>query len=151
MRRSNTSRRTNRSVVPSRSAACSTVNSVSNSGLLVLRRSCSSRCSRGGQLLPGNPSPFTGTGSGRQGQPALALGLVTLAGIGPGGDDDHGLVVLGPAPGIQGNAVAGSAALGEGDPGAAQDREGGRVAPALGRPMAAESEHVRPDPQPQTL
>jgi hypothetical protein len=43
MRRSNTSRRTNRTLVPSRSAACSTDSSVSNSAVSCPTESCSSR------------------------------------------------------------------------------------------------------------
>src|SRR5215216_877760 len=115
MRRSKTSRRTNRTLVPSRSAACSTDSSVSNSGLLVLRRSCGGS-GRGGQLLPGDATVFAGTSGGRQGQPALPLGRIAGAHVGPGGDHDHGLVVLGLAEGVQGDAVAGSTALGKGDP-----------------------------------
>jgi len=116
MRRSNTSRRTNRTLVPSRSAACSTVNSLSNSGGLP---ACGGSCSgsgRSGQLLPGDPAPFPCTGGGRQGQPPLPLGGVAGPDEHPGGDHDDGLVVLGPAPGVQGYAVAGPAVLGEGDP-----------------------------------
>src|ERR671918_527725 len=102
MRRWNTSRRTNRTLVPSRSAACSTVNSVSNSVVSShLRRSCSSRCGRGGQLLPGDASLFACPSGGRKGQPPLPLGLIAGADEHPGGDDHHLVVVLGPAPGIQ--------------------------------------------------
>src|SRR5215213_3169595 len=133
MRRSNTSRRTNRALVPSRSAACSTDSSVSNSGVLPSpTRSSSSRCGRGGQLLPGHPSLFASAGGGRQRQPALTFGLIARADIDPRGDNDHGLVVLGPCPGIKRHAVAGPATLSELHAGLAQHGEGGGVAAALG-------------------
>src|SRR4029450_3562909 len=120
MRRSAISRRTKRTEVPRRSAACSTDSSVSNSGLLVLRRSCGNGGGgRGGQLLAGDAAVFACPRGGRQGQPPLALGLVAGPDVDPGGDDDHGLVVLGPTPTIQGYPVLGSAAPGEGDPGPA--------------------------------
>jgi hypothetical protein len=45
----------------------------------------------------------------------------------------------------------GPATLGEGHPSPAQDRERRRVAAALGRPVAAEPEHVRPRSQPQPV
>src|SRR5919204_2596147 len=130
MRRSAISRRTNRSEVPSRSAACSTVNSVSNfrSFQCAGERSCGSSHGRGGQLLAGDPSSFTGAGGGRQRQPHLALGLVAGADVAPGGDDDGGLVVvLDPAPGVQRYPIASTAALGVGDAGAAQGGHGGGV------------------------
>src|SRR5437773_11549829 len=153
MRRSAISRRTKRSEVPRRSAACSTVNIVSNSdGLPACEGSCSSGgLGRGGQFLPGDPSLFASAGGGRQGKPPLALGLVASANEHPGGNEDHGLVLLGPAPGIQRYAVTGPAALGEGDPGPPQGGEGGRVAAALGRPVPTEAQHVRPGPQPQPV
>src|SRR5262245_27460900 len=80
-----------------------------------------------------------------------SVGRIARADIDPGRDDDHGLVVLRSAPGIQRYAVLGAAALGEGDPGPPQYSEGGGVAAALGRPVTAEPEHVRPGPQPQPL
>ena len=51
----------------------------------------------------------------------------------------------------RGTPSLGAAALGEGDPGPAQGAHGGGVAAALGRPVAAEPEHVRPGPQPQPV
>jgi hypothetical protein len=51
----------------------------------------------------------------------------------------------------QGHAVLSAAALGEGDSGPPQDGHGGRIAAALGRPMAPEPEHVRPRPSPEAL
>src|SRR4029453_18217261 len=117
MRPSNPSRRTNRTLVPSRSAACSTDSSVSNSGGLPL--ACGGACSGsgcGGQLLPGDATVFAGTSGCREGQPPLPLGRIARAHVGPGGNDDDGLVVvLGAAPGVQGHAVLGGAAPGAGD------------------------------------
>src|SRR5512132_4636284 len=133
MRRSMTSRRMCRGVVPSRSAASSNVNSLSILAILPLLGG-----GHGAKFLAGNSSLFTGTRGGRQGQPALPLGRIARAHVDPGGDDDHGLIVLGLVPGIQRDTVASPAPLGEGDPGPAQDGEGGRVAAALGRPMPAE-------------
>src|SRR5512132_975470 len=130
MRRSAISRRTNRTEVPRRSAASSTDSIVSNSGGLpsACGGSCSSGSGRGSQLLPGDPPLFAGTGGRRQGQPPFPLGLIASADVDPGCDDDDRLVVLGPAPGVQGHAVLGAAALGEGDPGPPQDGHGGGVA-----------------------
>src|SRR4030095_2327811 len=133
MRRSNTSRRTNRTLVPRCSAACSTDSSVSNSGGLPL--ACGGSCSGsgcGGQLLPGDATVFAGTSGCREGQPPLPLGRIARAHVDPGGNDDDGLVVaLGSAPSVQGHAVLGAAALGEGDPGPPQHGHGGGVAAAL--------------------
>src|SRR5215211_4062318 len=118
MRRSNTSRRTNRAEVPRRSAAWSTDSSVSNSGWppSACGGSCSNGSGCGGQLLPGNPSLFAGTSRCRQGQPALPLGRVPDPDPDPGGDDNHGLVVLGSPPSIEGDAIAGPSPLGKRDP-----------------------------------
>src|SRR5215208_4164462 len=146
MRRSTTSRRRCRGVVPSRSAASSNVISLSILAILLLL--CGGH---GGQLLAGHRSLFAGTSRGRQGQPALPLGLIARAHVHPGRNDDYGLVVLGSTPRIQGHVVASPPSLGEGDPGPAQDTEGGRVAAALGRPVPTEPQHVRPSPQPQPL
>src|SRR5829696_6502008 len=71
----------------------------------------------GPHFLPGDPAPFAGARGGRQGQPPLALRLVAGADVDPGGDDDHGLVVLGLAEGVQGKTAARTAAFGVGDPG----------------------------------
>jgi Glyoxalase-like domain len=79
--------------------------------------------------VPGRPP--TGLATARP-------GLVATADMDPGGDDHHLVVVLGPAQGVQGHAVSGPAALGEGNPGPTQQGEGGRVAAALGRPVAPE-------------
>src|SRR5215218_8323028 len=128
MRRSMTSRRMCRGVVPSRSAASSKVISLSILAILLLL--CGGH---GAKFLAGHRSLFASAGSGRQRQPPLALGRIARAHVHPGGDHDGGLVVLGPTPGIQSNAVAGPAALGEGDPSPAQDTEGGRIPAALGR------------------
>src|SRR4029450_416566 len=115
MRRSRTSRRMCRGVVPSRSAASSNVNSLSILAILLLL------CGGHGAKFLARPPPLSaGAGGGRQRQPPLPLGLIARAHVHPGSDHDGGLVVLGPTPGIQGNAVAGSAALGEGGPGAAR-------------------------------
>src|SRR5512132_4202899 len=135
MRRSMTSRRMCRGVVPSRSAASSNVSSLSILAVLLLLGG-----SHSPKFLAGHLPLFASPGGGRQRQPPLALGLIARAHVHPGGDHDGGLVVLGPPPGIQGNAVAGPAALGEGDPGPTQDTEGGRIPAALGRPMATEAE-----------
>src|SRR5215218_1209222 len=136
MRRSRTSRRMCRGVVPSRSAASSNVSSLSILAVLLLLGG-----GHGAKFLAGHLPLFASAGGGRQREPPLALGRIARAHVHPGGDDDGGLVVLGPAPGIQGNAVAGPAALGEGDPSSPQETEGGRIAAALGRPMAPEAEH----------
>src|SRR5215204_1049975 len=133
-----------RTEVPSRSAASSTVNSLSI--LLALLLLCGGH---GAKFLTSDAPHFAGTGSSRQSQPALALARIARADVYPGGDDDHGLVVLGAVPGIQGDTVAGPTPLGELHTHATQDGEGGRVAAALGRPVTAEPEHVRPRPQPE--
>src|SRR5215216_439259 len=108
MRRSRTSRRMCRGVVPSHSAASSNVISLSILAILLLL--CGGH---GAKFLMGNSSLFAGTSRSRQGQPALPLGRIARADIYPGGDHDRGLVVLGPLPGIQRNAVAGPPPLGE--------------------------------------
>src|ERR671910_1488658 len=108
MRRSMTSRRICRGVVPSRSAASSNVISLSILAILLLL--CGGH---GAKLLAGHLSLFAGTGGGRQGQPALPLGRIARPDVHPGGDYDHGLVILGPLPGIQGHTVAGPPPLGE--------------------------------------
>src|SRR4029453_17019029 len=146
MRRSRTSRRMCRGVVPSRSAASSNV--ISLSILAVLPLLCGGHCAK---FLTGNSSLLTSPSRSRQGQPAFPLRLKTPAHVHPGGDHDHGLVVLGPPPGIQWHAVAGPPPLGERHPSAPQDSEGGGEAATLGRPMPAKPQHVRPCSQPQAL
>src|SRR5215212_6490178 len=100
MRRSRTSRRMCRGVVPSRSAASSNVSSLSILAILLLLGG-----GHGAKFLAGHLPLFASAGGGRQGQPALALGLIARPHVDPGGDDLHGLVVLGPIPGVQGDAV----------------------------------------------
>src|SRR4029450_10478758 len=114
MRRSLPSRRLCRGVVPSHSAASSKVISLSILAILLLLGG-----GHGAKFLAGHRSLFARPGGGRQRQPALALGLVASPDKGPGGDHDGGLVVLGPIPGIQGDAGASPATLGEGDSGSA--------------------------------
>src|SRR5215211_7643610 len=104
MRRSRTSRRMCRGVVPSRSAASSKVSSLSILAILLLL--CGGH---GAKFLAGHLPLFASPGGGRQRQPALALALISSTRVGPSCDDDGGLVVLGPIPGVQGNAVAGPA------------------------------------------
>src|SRR5215211_6715168 len=102
MRRSMTSRRMCRGVVPNRSAASSNV--ISLSILTILLLLCGGHSAK---LLTGNSSLFASPSRSRQGQPALPLGRIARGDVGPGGDDGHGLVVLGPSPGVQGDTVAG--------------------------------------------
>src|SRR5918995_6362009 len=106
MRRSRTSRRMCRGVVPSRSAASSKVISLSILAILLLLGG-----GHGAKFLAGHCSLFACPGGGRKRQPPLPLGLIAGPDKGPGGDHDGGLVVLGPIPGVQGNTVAGPAAL----------------------------------------
>src|SRR5215213_5779365 len=140
------SRRTNRTDVPSRSAASSTVNSLSNNSVLLLL--CSAH-GHGAKFLFGDPSLFPRSSGCRGGQPRLPGALVAPPEVGPGGNNDHGLVVLGPSPGVQWKGVAAAPAHGIGDPGPPQRPQGGGVAAALGREVAAEAQHVCPPPQPQ--
>src|SRR6266540_983437 len=149
MRRSAISRRTNRVEVPSRSAACSTVNSESNLGSSQPAdpASCSGR---GGQLLPGDAAALPGPGGSCQGQPRLALGLIAAATNAQLATVSMSSSSSGPVPGVQRHAIAVPAA-GVLHTGAAQDGEGGGVAAALGLPVAPEAEHVRPPPQPQPV
>src|SRR5215211_537000 len=110
MRRSNTSRRTCRGVMLRRSAASSIINSLS---VIVPAPAMPPSF-----VVPPRPPAAVRGHEPPPTEPATApLGRIAGADVGPGGDDDHGLVVLGPAPGVQGNAVAGPAPLGEGDPG----------------------------------
>src|SRR4029453_1608060 len=122
MRRSMTSRRMCRGVVPNRSAASSNVISLSILAILLLL--CGGHSAK---FLAGHLSLFASASGGRQGQPPFPLGRIARPHVDPGGDHDHGLVVLGPLPGIQGHTVAGPAALGELHPSAPEDSEGGGV------------------------
>jgi hypothetical protein len=69
--------------------------------------------------------------------------------MGPRGNDDHGLLVLRPPPGVQREGVATAPADGVGSPGPTQRPQGGRIPAALGRDLPAEAKHVRPLAQPQ--
>src|SRR4029453_8310245 len=107
--------------------------------------SCSGRTS---QLLLGDTPRFPSPRGGRGGQPRLPGRRVALADVGPGGDHEHGLVVLGPSPGIKREGISSAPADGVGDSGPPQGTQGGGVATALGREVTAEAKHVRPLAQP---
>src|SRR5215217_2463697 len=101
-----------RTEVPSRSAASSTVNSLSI--LLALLLLCGGH---GAKFLTSDAPHFAGAGSCRGGQPRLPGRLIARPEIGPGSDHDHARVLLGPPPGIQCQGVTATPADGVGDPG----------------------------------
>src|SRR5215218_434134 len=139
MRRSAIRRRMNRADVPIASAASSTVNSESTEQLL-------GRESRSGDSAgsPGDAALLAGVASDGGGQSGLARGLVAGPPVGPLPQHHHGLDVVLVL--VDAEGVVAVLAGGPGGAGAAQRAHGGGVAAALGRPVAAEAEHVCPRP-----